>query len=111
MLMQFFYAYTQIPYKCGERQKDGREQKSVPRSSESHVDVSVPVTFVAKVDADSVDVLMVVSAVDAIDDPITITFAVIVQHTKFCNNNQKKERKKKKQYKNKVCTHGWPFAI
>lgn len=46
----------------------------VPRSSESHVDVSVPVTFVANVDADSVDVLIVVSAVDAIDDPITITF-------------------------------------
>lgn len=45
-----------------------------PKSSESHVDVSVPVTFVANVDADSVDVLIVVSAVDAIDDPITITY-------------------------------------
>lgn len=46
----------------------------VPKSSESQVDVSVPVMFVANVDADSVDVLIVVSAVDAIDDPITITF-------------------------------------
>lgn len=38
--------------------------------------MSVPVTFVANVDADSVDVLIVVSAVDAIDDPITITFSL-----------------------------------
>lgn len=46
-----------------------------PKSSESQVsDVSVPVTFVANVDADSVDVLIVVSAVDADDAPITITF-------------------------------------
>lgn len=45
-----------------------------PKSSESQVDVSVPVTFVANVDADSVDVLIVVSAVDdAIDELITIT--------------------------------------
>lgn len=48
--------------------------KNVPKSSESQVDVSVPVTFVANVDADSVDVLIVVSAFDdAIDVPITIT--------------------------------------
>lgn len=47
----------------------------LPKSSESQVsDVSVPVTFVANVDADSVDVLIVVSAVDADDAPITITF-------------------------------------
>lgn len=45
-----------------------------PKSSESQVDVSVPVTFVANVEADSVDVLIVVSAVDATDVPITITF-------------------------------------
>lgn len=45
-----------------------------PKSSESQVDVSVPVTFVASVDADSVDVLIVVSAVDVTDVPITITF-------------------------------------
>lgn len=36
--------------------------------------MSVPVTFVASVDADSVDVLIVVSAVDADDAPITITY-------------------------------------
>lgn len=42
----------------------------IPRSSESHVDVSVPVI---SVDADSVDVLIVVSVVDAIDVPITMT--------------------------------------
>lgn len=46
----------------------------LPKSSESHVsDVSVPVIFVAKVEADSVDVLIVVSAFDVIDVPITIT--------------------------------------
>lgn len=47
---------------------------SLPKSSESHVsDVSVPVTFVAKVDADSVDVLIVVSAFEALDVPIKVT--------------------------------------
>lgn len=55
----------------------------LPKSSESHVDVSVPVTFVANVDADSVDVLIVVSAVDATDVPITITyvFRMIINYT------------------------------
>lgn len=73
-------------------------QKSIyaPRSSESHVDVSVPVTFVANVDADSVDVLIVVSAVDAIEDPITITFHVMCvcvcakQMNKIYGNNFRK---------------------
>lgn len=45
----------------------------VPKSSESQVEVSVPVTLVANVDADSVDVLIVVSAVEATELPITIT--------------------------------------
>lgn len=61
----------------------------VPRSSESHVDVSVPVTFVANVDADSVDVLIVVSAVDAIDDPITITFTSLCGCLFVCEINEK----------------------
>lgn len=42
----------------------------IPKSSESHVEVSVPVI---RVDADSVDVFIVVSALDATDVPITIT--------------------------------------
>lgn len=65
-----------------------KRKKSVfflPKSSESHVsDVSVPVTFVANVDADSVDVLIVVSAVEADDAPITITF-----HARFGSENRK----------------------
>lgn len=45
----------------------------LPKSRESHVsDVSVPVTLVANVDADSVDVLIVVSTFDMTDVPITI---------------------------------------
>ena len=48
--------------------------RKLPRSNESHVsDVSVAVTFVTKVDADSVEVLIVVSDVDVVDDPITTT--------------------------------------
>lgn len=63
----------------------------LPKSSESQVsDVSVPVTFVANVDADSVDVLIVVSAVDADDAPITITF---VQKENSEANKQTNKRK------------------
>lgn len=44
-------------------------------SSESHVsDVSVAVTLVTNVDADSVEVLIVASDADAVDDPITTTY-------------------------------------
>lgn len=46
---------------------------SIPKSSESHVDVSVPVI---NVDADSVDVFIVVSAFDVTDVPITITYKI-----------------------------------
>lgn len=54
-----------------------RRRRNLPRSNESKVsDVSVAVTFVTSVDADSVDVFMVASAdvVDVVDDdPITTT--------------------------------------
>lgn len=50
--------------------------QQLPKSNESHVsDVSVAVTFVTSVDADSVDVLMVASEVDVVDDPIRTTWA------------------------------------
>lgn len=51
--------------------------------------MSVPVTFVANVDADSVDVLIVVSAVDAIDDPITITFCELFEKKKVHHECEK----------------------
>lgn len=49
--------------------------ENLPRSSESQVsDVSVAVTFVTSVDADSVEVLIVVSDVDVVDEPMTTTY-------------------------------------
>lgn len=46
----------------------------IPKSSESPIsDVSVAVTFVTSVDADSVEVLIVASDVDVVDDPKTTT--------------------------------------
>lgn len=65
--------------------------RNIPKSSESQVDVSVPVTLVANVDADSVDVLIVVSAFDdATDVPITITcrfFVVVFFSVKYEQND------------------------
>lgn len=46
----------------------------LPKSKESQVsDVSVCVTFVIIVDAESVDVLIIVSLVEAVKEPITTT--------------------------------------
>lgn len=52
-------------------------QRVLPKSKESQVsDVSVWVTLVIIVDADSVDVLMIASLIEAVEEPITTTFCV-----------------------------------
>lgn len=55
-----------------------------PKSSESHVsDVSVCVTLVTSVDAESVDVLMLPSVMDADEEPIMTTFGTAAAAAAF----------------------------
>lgn len=49
-----------------------------PISKESHVsEVSVAATLVIRVEAESVDVLILVSVIEAVDDPIMTTFGTL----------------------------------
>lgn len=89
-----------IIYNNAKLERKKKSNKNLPKSKESQVsDVSVWVTFVIIVDAESVEVLIIVSLVEAVEEPITTTLSFGIRLCLFKGRNKQTDKQIFKQFK------------